>query len=720
MSEALEYVEHGWALCQFAAGSKGGGALEWNTREHAITDGARLAAGKNIGLLHAWSGTCAIDCDDYANAREWLLARGVSVDELLAADDAVQIRSGRPNRAKLLFAIPEDVEALSLRSVQVQAPEANDAGKHPVWIEFRCATACGQKSVQDVLPPSIHPDTREPYTWGGSGDWRELPTLPAALLSLWRSLADETPRQRKDRGATGPGTSSEVLDFARRLHAAGLKPYRCRTGFRSYCPHHGGESGTSLKLDEGADGRPLWHCKAGCTQEQVVASLSAVAPRDPSVATVSQFDQLKRASDARKAAAANHPVQMLPAMPDELLALPYGLGELQAWILGYMTHPSAAAAGFAAIATFAHFAMAHVGVASRDGLGLNEQFLLLAPTGFGKEDLRKPIAKIEKALPSHRPSNAGNLWPNGLPRVQYSAPASQQGLHRLLEDYRAQTFLADEFAEWLAHAANDGHKQQALGHAMQAYSKAYSTLAAPAVASKEHKYQPVENPRVLVFATSTAERLLESINASQADSGALNRFVILVAEHDRIAKRYGIKPDSFVPPKAVVELIAWVTALDECLIEFTPEAEELHNRHDAGVIEALAFRDPRLAKRLNEQAIKLAALIALSDRRLAIDVRDLAIAYAVREGLYHRAAALIGYDGALSGMHATGRALEQVRQLLVKQPFVYRSNLPKLSRQFSKLSLPEREAVLRAVVSEGYARIDGGRLVSLISEQEAA
>lgn len=713
MSEVAQYIEHGWALCQFEAGSKGGDSLGkgWNAPDRAIRIARKIRPGNNVGLLHAWSRTCALDLDQYVAAREWLLGRGLDVDAMLAADGAVQIRSGRPNKAKLLFRVPEGVDPLSLRSVSVRAIEPNETGKYPVLFELRCATECGTKTVQDVLPPSTHPDTLKPYAW--QGDWRAVKELPAEILALWRDLAGETQKERKARGATGPGTSAEFNDFARRLDACGLQPYRCGDGVRSYCPAHGGESGTSLKVDEDAHGGVLWHCKAGCTQEEVSAALNAKAPRDPAIPAIADAELLKRAADARGAGAAPHGA-ILPAIPDELRELPAGLGQLQAWILGFMSHPSPGAAGMAAIATFAHFAMDRIGIGSRDGLGLNEQYLLLAPTGFGKEALRKPFEIIARALPDHRPANAGNLWPAHLAGLQFTAPASLQGLHCLLEANRAQSLLSDEFAEWLAHSASDGHRLQAMGHLMQAYTRAYGTLAAPVTSTHgkpQGTYRPIEHPRVLVFATSTAERLLESINASQADSGALNRFVVFVAEQERLAKRRGIRPADFEPPRRIMALIAWLTALPEQQIELAADAWEYHDAHDDAVLEELAYRDARLAKRLNEQALKMAGLIALSDRRLVVTVRDLATAYAIREGLYHRTASLIGFDGALSGMHPTGRAREQLRQHIEAKGFVYRSHMEKVSRQFAKLSVPEQDAVTRSLVNEGFARIEGGKLV---------
>lgn len=46
--------------------------------------------------------------------------------------------------------------------------------------------------MQDVLPPSIHPITQQPYFWEYgddlTGHWSVLPELPPELLALWRSL----------------------------------------------------------------------------------------------------------------------------------------------------------------------------------------------------------------------------------------------------------------------------------------------------------------------------------------------------------------------------------------------------------------------------------------------------------------------------------------------------------------------------------------------------
>jgi Bifunctional DNA primase/polymerase, N-terminal/Family of unknown function (DUF5906)/Primase C terminal 2 (PriCT-2) len=171
-----EYTAIGWKLCSVAPDTKGPTYKGWNVKP--IPDDA-VDALPGAGLLHALSGTACLDIDNLEAARPWLAERGVDLDALLEADDAVRIDSGRPNRAKLLYRMK--------RTIRTLKPKLSG-------IELRCATGEG-KSVQDVLPPSLHKDTKKPYQWacGILGDWRKPPAIPAALATLWRSLAADEP-----------------------------------------------------------------------------------------------------------------------------------------------------------------------------------------------------------------------------------------------------------------------------------------------------------------------------------------------------------------------------------------------------------------------------------------------------------------------------------------------------------------------------------------------
>lgn len=175
-----DYAAHGWVLVPIALGKKGPTGKAWNQRERCVVSPTWRG---NIGLAHAYSGTCAIDIDDLDMASAWLSERDIDLGALLNEPDAVMISSGRPNRAKLLYRISEPLESHKVT-------EKIGGELHSV-IDFRCGNSKGT-TVQDVLPPSIHPDTGKPYEWRYAddlvGDWRSLPEIPAPLLALWRRL----------------------------------------------------------------------------------------------------------------------------------------------------------------------------------------------------------------------------------------------------------------------------------------------------------------------------------------------------------------------------------------------------------------------------------------------------------------------------------------------------------------------------------------------------
>jgi hypothetical protein len=174
---AREYTQAGFKLIPIPKGKKGPTHKNWNAIGNCIADPDTAAEiDGNVGLAHAYSGTCVIDVDDLGTAAAWLDRHGIDLAELMGADDAVMISSGRANRGKLLYRLPPGVDPLPSRSPK-------DSG-----LELRCATGAGL-TVQDVLPPSIHPDTGRPYSWvtGIVGHWSCPPVLPDSLLALWRA-----------------------------------------------------------------------------------------------------------------------------------------------------------------------------------------------------------------------------------------------------------------------------------------------------------------------------------------------------------------------------------------------------------------------------------------------------------------------------------------------------------------------------------------------------
>ncbi|MCP5346210.1 MAG: bifunctional DNA primase/polymerase [Pseudomonadales bacterium] len=179
----IKLINAGFSLVPIPYGTKSPKATQWNLRDNCVSEQEDLdkLVGKNVGLAHAYCGpspTCAIDLDDYEKATAWLLYHGIDLGELENASDAVMIRSGKANSLKLIYRLPEGTGALASKQVLDQ----DDC----MILEFRCAARNGL-TVQDLIPPSIHPSGTT-YQWMGSGAPSNPPTIPAHLLEVWLQL----------------------------------------------------------------------------------------------------------------------------------------------------------------------------------------------------------------------------------------------------------------------------------------------------------------------------------------------------------------------------------------------------------------------------------------------------------------------------------------------------------------------------------------------------
>lgn len=186
-------MRHGWRLVPLARGDKLTGQRGWN-REALTLDTVEDVKGvRQAGLAHAYSGTCAIDIDDIKRATKHLRQFGIDLKAIYKSPQAVRLLSGRPNRAKLLFALPDPLPS-------VKIIEEVDGKKQNI-IDFRCATKAG-KTVQDALPPSKHPTTGRPYYWEYGDDlighWSNLPPLPAEIREFWESKQTQDTPEKTD------------------------------------------------------------------------------------------------------------------------------------------------------------------------------------------------------------------------------------------------------------------------------------------------------------------------------------------------------------------------------------------------------------------------------------------------------------------------------------------------------------------------------------------
>jgi hypothetical protein len=171
------YIRHGWSLVPIPANTKGPRTPGWNLRENALKAQGDLPPGYGIGLAHAYSGTMALDIDNWTVTTSLLAEYGIDLQALYDAPDAVVINSGKPGHGKLLYTMPFGAALPSKKIIHNKLTA----------YELRCATVSGL-TVQDVLPPSIHPETLQPYQWAGRGHWTRIPTIPQPILDLWNGL----------------------------------------------------------------------------------------------------------------------------------------------------------------------------------------------------------------------------------------------------------------------------------------------------------------------------------------------------------------------------------------------------------------------------------------------------------------------------------------------------------------------------------------------------
>lgn len=171
---AIAYSQNAFSLC--LVNGKRPFQDDWETKP--VTD-FELFSKWGIGLIHGLSGTCALDVDDIEKTRIALKAVDIDLDVLMS--ESVRLESGRPNRTKLIFLAPD----FEIKRHALNWPSEADQKKKEVVFELRGG------NTQDVLPPSIHPDTQQPYYW--VGDWTKITPLPPQLANLWQNWAIADP-----------------------------------------------------------------------------------------------------------------------------------------------------------------------------------------------------------------------------------------------------------------------------------------------------------------------------------------------------------------------------------------------------------------------------------------------------------------------------------------------------------------------------------------------
>ncbi len=130
-----------------------------------------------IGVHLGKSQICSLDIDD-ADAFKMILDEyGLPTDEI----DAAPTIQGKGKR--IIFSVPD---GLHLPYAKLNWPRKDDPTKRFTVFELRSAT--DGKHRLDVVPPTIHPDTKEPYRWiVQPPKTGKFPPPPQWLLAIWQA-----------------------------------------------------------------------------------------------------------------------------------------------------------------------------------------------------------------------------------------------------------------------------------------------------------------------------------------------------------------------------------------------------------------------------------------------------------------------------------------------------------------------------------------------------
>lgn len=187
---AEEYTKRGITITPLQPCSKRAYKDGWNQPGYSCSkDHWNFFPADNIGMILEPSGICVLDIDnkaEFITAAESIKPYLPHItEEPFWKSSTAGIHSGKPNRGKLLFKKPDRLN-LTYHKLLWNTP---GGGKHTVF-ELRTGY------LQDVLPPSIHPDTKKPYQWIGSS----IEAMPADLIALWVNWNDfEKTMKKADR-----------------------------------------------------------------------------------------------------------------------------------------------------------------------------------------------------------------------------------------------------------------------------------------------------------------------------------------------------------------------------------------------------------------------------------------------------------------------------------------------------------------------------------------
>lgn len=692
---AMEYMACGWNLCPIAIGSKGPKTKDWQHKPLELS----AIGNHGLGLIHALSGTCVLDVDDLVGAEAWLAARGVDLRDLLVADDAVQISSGRPNRAKLLYRVPLGVQRLATKKIEIGGATI---------LEFRCAASDGA-GCQDVLPPTIHPKTRVEYKWAGAGDFTNLPVLPDALLKVWPN-AMASPEVSL--ATVVSDASCEIIEGARNQTLFKIAGDLVGAGMAK-------ESVLAALLKENEI-----RCVEPLPASEVEAIVRSAHKSSRGAVRLAHQEGLHAAARAAADAALVTQFQKVTAA-NLVERLPPVMQRLVAWYeqCAFMPQEEFKLA----------IALASCGsVLARDFVSENETstnmyWVLIAPTATGKEAALRCVTEVLTVYGDSR--HAGS-------------PSSEGGVLAALERNAASSFVIDEMGEFLKGVFDPkaaGYKAATGMVLMDLYTKGGTEYLGREYSKQTgrdaRKRADIDSPCPSIFGATTPSTFYGALSAGVINSGFLPRMLTVrapdVVPEANWDQRKETLPATVSDWLEAVKLrigqhqkevgaggnLRGVQSYRPVRVPFSEGAKELRkaemakirDRRNSGIDELAS----NMISRIVENASRVALILALSADPQAVEVEVEHLQLALQ--IVHQATDVFAadvrknlFDSKFAELEA--KVLDYVKKFYLEENCaVTEGILADRCRLYSSATQGQRKAVMEALEGQGKITRTAGR-----------
>lgn len=256
------------------------------------------------------------------------------------------------------------------------------------------------------------------------------------------------------------------------------------------------------------------------------------------------------------------------------------------------------------------------------GTGLNNYFMLVAPTGTGKEAIQSGIMKLVHAV-----ANGSE----GAPAINdFIGPGEIRSDAALIKWFmKSKAFLSilGEIGltiSRMSHPNANPHDKAILKVWLDLYNKSgHGDVLNPMAYSDAAKNtEPVQAPSFTMIGESVPEKFYEALDETMVSSGLLPRFVII--EYDGVRAPFN-EAASHVQPhenlvRSIKALVAHVNHVNKATggvvnVPYTKEARELLTRFDkyadSQINSASAETTRHLWNRAHLKALKLAAVVAV-------------------------------------------------------------------------------------------------------------